>query len=192
MAACGGRQQGPRLPQTGRAASPTSSRIGTDVLGVPRPLGPLFGRSPAIVRPDRRADAEPEAPTVQLPGLTATLEQYREDEIQGFVGVRRRTARPPPSQFHDLRLQWPGIDEQRALRALDAARTGRQFDIRVLRAMPSAATHLSPNGALPADAALAVGTASIDGATPVVVAMPIEDSGRSCPRCSGARAWTSG
>jgi hypothetical protein len=119
---------------------------------------------------------------VQVPGLTATLEQYREDEIEGFISVKTSNQSTSVVQFHDLRLQWPGMTNNEPYARSTQLAPGVTFDVRVL--VGDAVCGDPPRGDSepPTEAAVAVGSASIDGASPVDVAVPIHDEALILPK----------
>ena len=119
---------------------------------------------------------------VRVPGLTATLEQYREDEIQGLISVKTSNESSSNVEFRDLRLEWPGITNNDPYVRSTTVSPGVSYDIRVVQGDAVCGDPPSADGAPPADAAVAVGNASIDGAEPVLVAMPVEDPQEILPK----------
>ncbi len=124
----------------------------------------------------------PDEPATQLPGLTATLEQYREDEIQGFISVKTTNQSASTVEFNDLRLQWPGIATTDPHMRSTQLAPGVTFDIRVLEGDAVCGDPPQGSASPPADAAVAIGSASIDGAAPVVVAVPVDDEHSILPK----------
>ena len=85
-------------------------------------------------------------------------------------------------QFRDLRLQWAGItSEEPHVRSTQVA-PGVTFDIRVRQGDAVCGDPPRPDSSPPDGAAFAVGNASIDGAPPVVVAVPIDDERAILPK----------
>ena len=121
-------------------------------------------------------------PTVEVPGLTATLEQYREDEIQGFMSVQTTNRSSSTVQFQDLRVRWAGIADTAPYVKAHLISPGVTFDQRVLQGEAVCGDPSGTNGPAPDGSAVAIGHASIDGAPPVVVAIPIDDSRSILPR----------
>ena len=124
----------------------------------------------------------PDERVIRLPGLTATLEQYREDEIQGFISVKTSNQSSSTVEFRDLRLQWPGVAETEPHVRSTQLAPGVTFDIRVLAG--EAVCGDPPQGTTtpPPGAAVAIGSASIDGAAPELVAVPVDDERSILPR----------
>jgi hypothetical protein len=127
-------------------------------------------------------DSPPAAGAVEVPGLSATLEQYREDEIQGLISVKTSNKSTSDVEFHDLRLEWAGLADTDPLVRSTTVSPGVTYDIRVVQGDAVCGDPPSADGAPPADAAVAVGNASIDGADPVLVAMPVEDPQAILPK----------
>ena len=127
-------------------------------------------------------DSAPADGAVRVPGLTATLEQYREDEIQGLISVKTSNESSSNVEFRDLRLEWPGITNNDPYVRSTTVSPGVTYDIRVVQGDAVCGDPPSADGVPPADAPVAVGNASIDGADPVLVAMPIEDPQAILPK----------
>ena len=95
-------------------------------------------------------DAAPGETPLEVPGITAILEQYREDEIQGLISVKTTNRSASTLEFLDLRLEWPGIATHGAARPPDPAGARHLVSTSVCaRAMPCAATRRSRPGARP-------------------------------------------
>ena len=118
----------------------------------------------------------------RLPGLTATLEQYREDEIQGFISVKTSNQSSSTVEFRDLRLQWPGITATEPHVRSTHLAPGVTFDIRVLEGDAACGDPSRGTTSPPPDAAVAIGSASIDGAAPELVAVPVDDEHSILPK----------
>ena len=131
----------------------------------------------------------------RVDGLTATLEQYREDEIQGLISVQTTNRSTSTMQFVDLRLAWAGLsDEEPYVRATQLG-PGVTFDIRVHQGDAVCGSPPTVAGAPPPGAPVALGHVSVDGGPPELVAIPIEDRRSVLPRvyrtsCQAQRlAW---
>ena len=154
------------------------------VLGACAPDGPDVAAPPPVA-------VEPR----QIAGLTATLEQYREDEIADLISVQTTNGSSSTVQFTDLRLEWEGLSDEapreprHAARAGRHARPARQPGRCRLRHAARCPRHATPG------APLAVGHAAVDGGPPELVAVPIEDRRSILPRvyrasCQAQRlAW---
>jgi hypothetical protein len=135
------------------------------------------------------------APPRQLAGLTATLEQYREDEIAGLISVQTTNASTSTLRFSDLRLEWDGLGDAAAYERSTQLGPGVTFDLRVHQGDAVCGTPPTAGGAPPPGAPLAVGHASVDGAPPELIAVPIDDRRAILPRvfemsCQAQRlAW---
>jgi hypothetical protein len=85
-------------------------------------------------------------------------------------------------QFSDLRLHWPGLAVSEPYVRSTQIAPGVTFDIRVRQGEAVCGDPPRADRAPPADAAIAVGTATVDGAPPVMVAIPIEDERSILPK----------
>jgi hypothetical protein len=123
------------------------------------------------------------APTARrINGLTATLEQYREDEIQGLLSVQTTNRSTFTVQFRDLRLAWAGLsDEEPYVRTTELG-PGVTFDIRVLQGDAACGSPPAADGAPPPGAPVALGHVSVDGGPPELIAVPVEDRRAVLPR----------
>ena len=120
------------------------------------------------------------APTA-IPGLTAILEQYREDEILNLLQVKASNRSTSSVDVLDLRLDWAGITGNDPLargRPRVARPTGRHPDQRRAGGLQRSTRRRRAAAAAPA---VAVGHASIDGGPPVLISIPITDSGKILP-----------
>jgi hypothetical protein len=143
------------------------------------------GPAAPVVAPDAGAPSSTAArdeEAIQIPGLTATLEQYREDEIQGLMSVQTSNRSSSTVQFRDLRLRWPGLATTEPYVRSTQLSPGVTFDVRVRQGAAVCGDPPRVDGVPPADAAIAVGIASVDGAPPVAVAIPIDDERAILPK----------
>lgn len=120
-------------------------------------------------------EARPDERTIEVPGLAAILEQYREDEIQRLISVKTTNRSTSTVQFRDLRLVWPGLDDTQPYVRSTQLAPGVRFDLRVHQGEAVCGSPPDVDAVPPADAAIAVGHASIDGAPPVLVSVPVDD-----------------
>jgi hypothetical protein len=128
------------------------------------------------------ADTASPAAATTVPGLTATLEQHREDEIADFMSVQTTNRSTSTVRFRDLRLRWSGLTHNEPYVRSTQISPGVTFDLRVRQGDAVCGDPPRPDGTPPGDAAVAVGDASIDGAAPVVVAIPIHDERAILPK----------
>ena len=127
--------------------------------------------------------AAPGETALEIPGITAILEQYREDEIQGLISVKTTNGSSSTVEFLDLRLEWAGITSTEPLARPIRLGPGIRLDLRVRQGDAVCGDPPVTTGSPPAGAAMAVGHATIDGApTPVLVAVPIDDEDAILPR----------
>jgi hypothetical protein len=130
-----------------------------------------------------------------IAGLTATLEQYREDENAGLISVQTTNGSSSTVQFSDLRLEWDGLRGEDPYEHSTQLGPGVTFDIRVHQGDAVCGSPPEASGAPPPGAPLAVGHASVDGGPAQLVAVPIEDRRAILPRvyrasCQAQRlAW---
>ena len=165
VAACGS-GGGPTVtgsapPSTATAAAPADSTSA--------------GSTPA------QGTSAPGAPTT-LPGLTAILEQYREDEILNLLQVKATNRSTSSVDVLDLRLDWAGVTGNDPLARGVLVSPGQRVDIPI---NAGRAVCSDPPGAdehPPAAPAAAVGHVSIDGGPPEVISIPITDSGKILPK----------
>ena len=128
-------------------------------------------------------DAAPGETPLEVPGITAILEQYREDEIQGLISVKTTNRSASTLEFLDLRLEWPGIASTEPLARPTRLAPGIRLDLRVRQGDAVCGDPPITTGSPPVAPAMAFGHASIDGApTPVLVAVPIDDEDAILPR----------
>lgn len=69
--------------------------------------GTTVSALPVVEPPDLRA---PVALSDDLHGLSATLQQYREDEVANRIAVKVTSAADTPIEVITLRLDWPGLE----------------------------------------------------------------------------------
>jgi hypothetical protein len=163
MAACGGRNK----------ARAYRRRQGAGLAGVVGLFLGLLGCAD---------DSSPAEGAVEVPGLTATLEQYREDEIQGLISVKTTNASSSNIEFRDLRLEWTGLTNNNAHVRATSVPPGVRYDIRVVQGDAVCGDPPDADGDPPGDAPVAIGNASIDGAAPVTVAVPVDDPREILPK----------
>jgi hypothetical protein len=139
--------------------------------------------------PDGAAPTPTVAPTTttaterrQIAGVTATLEQYREDEIAGLISVQTTNGSSSTVQFSDLRLEWDGLSTEAPSERSTQLGPGVTFDIRVRQGDAVCGTPPDARGAPPPGAPLAVGHAAVDGGPPELITVPIEDRRSVLPR----------
>jgi len=155
-------------------------------------LGACAPDGPQLVAPTTLSSAEQPS---QIDGLTATLEQYREDEIQSLISVQTTNRSSSTVLFSDLRLEWDGLSDEAPVERSTQLGPGVTFDLRVRQGHAVCGTPPEADGAPPPGAPLAVGHASVDGGPPQLVAVPIEDRRSILPRvyrtsCQAQRlAW---
>lgn len=125
--------------------------------------------------------AHPEQQTTRVPGLTATLEQYREDEIGGLISVQATNRSSSVVRFENLRLEWSGLTSEEPYLRSTQISPGATLDLPV-RQGDARCGDPPGAGSPPSGAALAVGDASIDGAPPLLVAIPVDDRRSILPR----------
>jgi hypothetical protein len=157
----------------------------------------VLGSACAGDQPDRAATTSSLAGPVgrRIDGLTATLEQYREDEIQGLISVQTTNRSTSTVQFVDLRLAWAGLSDEEPYARTTQLGPGVTFDIRVHQGDAVCGSPPTSAGAPPPGAPVALGHVSVDGGPPELVAVPIEDRRSVLPRvyrtsCEAQRlAW---
>jgi len=131
----------------------------------------------------------------RIAGLTATLEQYREDEIADLISVQTTNGSSSTVQFSDLRLEWDGLSDEAPYERSTQLGPGVTFDLRVHQGDAVCGTPPDARGAPPPGAPLAVGHAAVDGGPSELVAVPIDDRRSILPRvyrtsCQAQRlAW---
>jgi hypothetical protein len=131
----------------------------------------------------------------RITGLTATLEQYREDEIAGLISVQTTNSSTSTLRFSDLRLDWEGLGDEPPYERATQLGPGVTFDLRVHQGDAICGNPPTAGGAPPPGAPLAVGHASVDGGPLELVAVPIDDRREILPRvftmsCQAQRlAW---
>lgn len=135
------------------------------------PVTATVATSAGATTTDRHPADEP----IQIPGVTAILEQYREDEIQGLISVKTTNRSTSTIVFQDLRLVWPGIGAAEPLVRSTQLSPGVQFDVRVQQGAAVCGDPPVTTSSAPTDDAIAVGRATIDGSSPRLVAVPIDD-----------------
>jgi hypothetical protein len=128
------------------------------------------------------ASSSASAHPAQVPGLTAILEQYREDEILNLLQVKATNRSSSSVDVLDLRLDWPGITDNEPLARGVLVSPGQRVDIPVNAGRSVCSDPPGADEQPPPDAPFAVGQASIDGGPPVEISIPITDSGRILPR----------
>jgi hypothetical protein len=126
--------------------------------------------------------ADSASPAHELPGLTATLEQYREDEINGLMSVQTTNRSSSVVELRELRMRWPGISDEAPFDTPTLLAPGVTYDIRVRQGDATCGSPPRTDGAPPPGGAVALASASIDGAAPVAVEIPIDDSRAVLPR----------
>lgn len=158
-------------------AAPGCRDDSTDRADPSTPIVDTSATGPSTVTPPSSTGG-----AVEVDGLTATLEQYREDEIQGLVSVQVTNGSSSTVRFDDLRLQWAGLAASEAYVRSTQLSPGSTFDLRVYQGRATCGDPPRADTGPPPDAAIALGTASIDGAAPVVVAVPVDDERSVLPR----------
>jgi hypothetical protein len=149
----------------------------------PGATAPRAGTAVTDAAPPTTDAALPGEAPLEVPGVTAILEQYREDEIQGLISVKTTNRSASTLEFLDLRLEWPGITSTEPLARPTRLAPGIRLDLRVRQGDAVCGDPPVTTGSPPAEPAMAVGQASIDGAaTPVLVAVPIDDEDAILPR----------
>lgn len=123
----------------------------------------------------------PGAPTT-LPGLTAILEQYREDEILNLLQVKATNRSPSSVDVLDLRLDWAGVTGNDPLARGVLVSPGQRVDIPINAGRAVCSDPPGADEQPPAAPAAAVGHVSIDGGPPEVISIPITDSGKILPK----------
>jgi hypothetical protein len=118
----------------------------------------------------------------RISGLTATLEQYREDEINGLMSVQTTNRSSSTVDLRDLRLRWPGISDEEPYDSATLIPSGVTYDIRVRQGEARCGDPPRADGGVPPGPAVALADASIDGAAPVSVEIPIDDARAILPR----------
>ncbi len=126
--------------------------------------------------------ATPAERAIQIPGLTATLEQYREDEINGLMSVQTTNRSSTTVELRDLRLRWPGLTDEAQFDSPTRLAPGVTYDIRVRQGDARCGSPPRADGAPPPGGAVARAAASIDGAAPVAVEIPVHDTRAVLPR----------
>ena len=121
------------------------------------------------------------APTV-VPGLTAILEQYREDEILNLLQVKATNRSTSSVDVLDLRLDWAGITGNDPLARGVLVSPGQRVDIPINAGRAACSDPPGADEQPPPGPATAVGHASIDGGPPVPISIPITDSGKILPK----------
>jgi hypothetical protein len=128
------------------------------------------------------SEPHPVGQAVRIPGVTAILEQYREDEIQGLISVKTTNRSTSTIVFEDLRLVWPGIAATEPYVRSTQLSPGIRLDLRVQQGTAACGDPPATTSIPPTAAAVAIGNATIDGAAATLVEIPIDDEDAILPR----------
>jgi hypothetical protein len=165
VAACGsggGARSGSTAPPTEAAGTSTTVAASTDSA----PDGPAT------------TSVSPTA----IAGLTAILEQYREDEILNLLQVKASNRSTSSVDVLDLRLDWAGITGNDPVARGVLVSPGQRVDIPINAGRAVCSDPPGADEQPPPTPAAAVGHASIDGGPPVLISIPITDSGKILPK----------
>lgn len=108
----------------GPTAGPTVDPTGPD----PSPTSTAIAVATSVAPPDLAA---PVALSTETYGLTATLEQFREDEVAGKISVRVANGGDEPVVVETLRLAWPGLSDTGAAELDYPVFPGVRVDLKV-------------------------------------------------------------
>jgi hypothetical protein len=114
-----------------------------------------------------------------IPGLTAILEQYREDEIKHQLSVQITNASSSRIEVSDLQLQWAGLLPVAPFEKEYPISPGLRVDLPVNFGLAVCDDPPSGREVTPDVPAVAIAHGVVDGTGPPrAIAIPIEDTGR--------------
>lgn len=109
-------------------------------------------------------------------GLGATLERYREDDVPNRVQIQVNSTAAGPVSVTNLRLVWAGFGELPASPATYTVAPGQVVDLPVQVGPAICSTPPKLTEEVPAEPAVAAGTARFGSGPPVEVRIPITDT----------------